>query len=126
MIPDNLNSRQLANRTTLLGWWITTARDCLELRYRTIDIAIKLFDYYCHLKYQQSLSNPGKSLEGNKRMSKAKTKGDHILDCRDESNLTATACFFSTAKFNEIYPPSLNDFIYFDEDKLNKQSVVLR
>jgi hypothetical protein len=36
-----------------LGWWIKASRDLLELKFRTIDLAIKLFDNYCYLKFQQ-------------------------------------------------------------------------
>jgi hypothetical protein len=55
-IPEALSERQVANRSSLLGWWIKASRDLLELRFRTIEIAIKLFDNYCYLKCLQDRS----------------------------------------------------------------------
>jgi hypothetical protein len=113
-LPDALTPIQMKNRTNLLAWWLKNARDCLGLRWKTIDIAIRLFDLYCWRKLEQSRAEPS-----------TKKKVAHVLDNVRESKLSLTACFFSAAKYNEIYPPCLNDFIYYDES-IERSAVILR
>jgi hypothetical protein len=98
----------MTNRAAILGWWINQARDTLKLKNRTIDLAIRLFDYYCFKKYEESKKEGIRNKKGEPL---------HILDCRKEAKLTATTCFFSASKFEEIYPPVLNDFLYYENDK---------
>ena len=111
----------MANRAAILGWWINKARDTLKLKNRTIDIAIRIFDYYCFKKYEESKK------EGIKNKRKEPL---HILDSRYETKLTATTCFFSASKYEEIYPPVLNDFLYYENDKysdkVEREAVIQR
>ena len=46
------------------------------------------------------------------------------MDNINEGRLTATACFFSASKFYEVYPPSLDSFIYYHQDCLTRQAVI--
>ena len=50
----------------------------------------------------------------------------HILDSLYETKLTAIACFFSAAKFNEIYPPCLHDFNFEQEEFISGQAIIER
>jgi hypothetical protein len=36
------------------------------------------------------------------------------------------ACTFSCSKYNEIYPPSLHDYIYIFNDKFERSSVIMK
>jgi hypothetical protein len=111
-----LTAKQRSHRVNLLGWWIGNARDSLQLRNRTIDMAIRIFDLYCHKQYQkikETAETSSKSLELV-----------HTLDNFREGKLTATTCFFSAAKFYEVYPPSLQNFIHGQEDCLTKHAVI--
>lgn len=38
--------------------------------------------------------------------------------------LVATACLFIAAKYEEIYPPSLNDFVYICADTYDQQEII--
>jgi len=95
-----------------LGWWIGNAKDSLLLRNRTIDIAIRIFDLYCYKKNQGAKEAA--------ELSKKNSKTLHTLDNSIEGKITAAACFFSAAKYNEVYPPSLSNFIYNQEDCLTR------
>ena len=79
---------------------------------------MRLFDCYCHLKHQEHHK------KGEKKSKNGRT--EHILDNQNESKLTVLACFFSAAKFEEIYPPSLNDFLYDNDHNYPKKTVILR
>ena len=54
--PEILDSRQTANRMNLLGWWVKTSNEYMDLKWKTIDLAIRLFDYYTSKKYEKSQS----------------------------------------------------------------------
>ena len=110
-----IDARLVLNRAKLLGWWINTAKEVLDLKWKSIDLAIRLFDYYCEKKYEQAAREGLRNSRGHT---------PHILDSKAESVLVATTCFFSAAKYNEIYPPLLNDFIYFDQEALINLDVV--
>ena len=93
----------------------------MELKYRTIDIAIRLFDFYSFKVYEQNLLNGFRNNDGDIV---------HILDSSYESKLSALTCFFMAAKYEEIYPPILNDFLYYEEnnkiDKIDRDAVLQR
>ena len=42
-----IDQRLIKNRSVILDHWINNARDYLELKWKTIDLAIILFDFYC-------------------------------------------------------------------------------
>lgn len=53
----------------------------------------------------------------------------HILDNKYESQLTILTCFFSAAKYEEIYPPALNDFLFTgssEKEKVERKAVIAR
>ena len=90
-MPEYMTVKQMVNRAILLKNWLEKSKEFLELKNRTIEIAIRLFDCYCHLKHQQ-----------NEKKGERKSKCgrvEHILDNQNEGKLTVLACFFSAAKF---------------------------
>ena len=114
-LPLGLTSQQQMVRSSLMGWWIKTSEECLELKHRTIEIAIKIFDIYCWKKYGVALKEAQKPSSEFAR---------HILDIPYEYKLTMTTCFFTASKYEEIYPPCLNDFVYYNEQFLTRKAVL--
>lgn len=53
-----------------------------------------------------------------------KKKGSSPLDNKDEANLALIACLFTCSKYNEVYPPCVNDFSYISNDKFSKQEII--
>jgi cyclin A len=44
---------------------------------------------------------------------------------RSKLQLVGTACMFIAAKYEEIYPPDVSEFVYITDDTYNKRQVLL-
>jgi cyclin A len=44
---------------------------------------------------------------------------------RSKLQLVGTACMFIAAKYEEIYPPDVSEFVYITDDTYNKRQVPL-
>jgi cyclin A len=42
---------------------------------------------------------------------------------RSKLQLVGTACMFIAAKYEEIYPPDVSEFVYITDDTYNKRQV---
>ena len=114
-VMKKIHPQFVLNRKQVLESWILRANFSLKLKWKTIELAIRLFDYYCEKKYEQAERQGLRNSRGHT---------PHILENKSESILVATTCFFSAAKYNEIYPPLLNDFTYFESETLTNLAVV--
>lgn len=48
------------------------------------------------------------------------------MEKKENGELILLTCSFTAAKYHEIYPPSLNDFIFIFNDRFRKHQVVLK
>lgn len=48
------------------------------------------------------------------------------MENRENSDLIMLTCSYTAAKYNEIYPPSLSDFIFIFNDYFQKIQVVIK
>ena len=45
---------------------------------------------------------------------------------RSKLQLVGAACMFIAAKYEEIYPPDVSEFVYITDDTYNKRQVLVR
>jgi hypothetical protein len=113
-----LTHKQASTREKLVATMLESGRRYLELRDKTVEMAIRLFDLYCLRLAEGVVFEEGKlgRLE----------KGRNLLERKDEAHLSLVACLFSCSKYHEIYPPSLSDFLFISGDKHTKGEVIRR
>ena len=90
-VMKKIHPQFVLNRKQVLESWILRANFSLKLKWKTIELAIRLFDYYCEKKYEQA-----------ERYGLRNSRGQtpHILGCKYETDLVVATCFFSASKYN--------------------------
>ena len=48
------------------------------------------------------------------------------MEKKENGELILLTCSFTAAKYHEIYPPSLNDFLFIFNDRFQKLQVLLK
>lgn len=107
---------QLKVRVHLFYQLIHIGSNTFSLKKKTIQLTMRVFDYYCYTN-MQSYTKKSKS---NRRLELQGCGTITYLENVDEGRLLLTACLYMSAKYNEIYPPNLNDIVYFGDEKFSK------
>jgi hypothetical protein len=107
------------NRIRLMEWAVVAGWDTLELKWKTVELAMRMFDYYLYLF--EAEKEKTKSSKGQKAK-----KVPHLLDNLDACKLTMITILFSCSKYNEIYPPCLSDFSYVCNDKYGRTEILFK
>lgn len=113
-----LTGKQMAYREKLVGILLVTGKQMLQLKAATVELAVRLLDYYCRRMLE------GATFDG-RRVGRA-DKGRWVLERKLEGELVGAACLFAASKYEEIYPPALSDVVFVFGDKLRKEEIVRR
>lgn len=117
-IGYRLTGKQAGQRERLVGTLLVTGRQMLQLKGATVELAIRLMDYYCRRMLE------GATFDGRKVGQTE--KGRWVLEKRLEGELVAAACLFAASKYEEIYPPALSDVVFVFSDKVGKGDIIRR
>lgn len=108
----------MAQREKLVGTLLLTGKQMLQLKAVTVELAIRLLDYYCRRMLE------GATFDG-RRVGQV-DKGRWLLERKLEGELVGAACLFAASKYEEIYPPALSDVVFVFGDKLRKEEIIKR
>lgn len=112
-----LTAKQASMREKLVAALLENGKRYLELKERTVEGAIRLFDLYCARMAEGVIMGEGGQVGTTER-------GRNVLEKKDEAQLAIVACLFSFCKYHEIYPPAISDILFIFGDRFTKGDVI--